>query len=57
MAMHRFDVEQNKMVPLPEGELDPQTSFLMLHDRKLVFDGTTEELVHSQDPFIRNYLE
>jgi phospholipid/cholesterol/gamma-HCH transport system ATP-binding protein len=57
MAMHRFDLKQNKMVPLPKGELDPQTTFLILHDRKLVFDGTTEELVHSTDPFIRNYLE
>ena len=57
MATHRFDPEQNKMVPLPHGELDPQTTFLLLHDRKLVFDGTTEELVHSKDPFIRNYLE
>ena len=57
MATHRFDPEQNKMVPLPHGELDPQTTFLLLHDRKLVFDGTTEELVHSTDPFIRNYLE
>jgi phospholipid/cholesterol/gamma-HCH transport system ATP-binding protein len=57
MATHRFDLEQNKMVPLPDGQLDPQTSFLMLHDRKLVFDGTTQELVHSTDPFIKNYLE
>jgi phospholipid/cholesterol/gamma-HCH transport system ATP-binding protein len=57
MATHCFDVEQNKMLPLPEGQLDPQTTFLMLHDRKLVFDGTTQELVHSQNPFIKNYLE
>jgi phospholipid/cholesterol/gamma-HCH transport system ATP-binding protein len=57
MATHRFDTEQNKMVPLPQGELDPQTTFLLLHDRELAFDGTTEELVHSTDPFIRNYLE
>ncbi len=57
MATHRFDPEQNKMVPLPQGELDPQTTFLLLHDRKLVFDGTTDELVHSKDPFIKNYLE
>jgi phospholipid/cholesterol/gamma-HCH transport system ATP-binding protein len=57
MAMHRFDLEQNKMMPLPQGELDPQTTFLLLHDRKIVFDGTTEELVHSTNPFIRNYLE
>ncbi|AXC12771.1 Methionine ABC transporter ATP-binding protein [Acidisarcina polymorpha] len=57
MATHYFDQQQNKMVPLPDGQLDPQTSFLMLHDRKLVFDGTTEELVHSTDPFIKDYLE
>ncbi len=57
MATHHFDPEQNKMAPLPKGELDPQTTFLLLHDRKLVFDGTTEEFVHSTDPFIRNYLE
>ncbi len=57
MATHRFDQEQNKMVPLPKGELDAQTTFLMLHDRKLAFDGTTEELVHSTDPFIKDYLE
>ena len=56
MATHRFDLQQNKMVPLPEGQLDAQTSFLMLHDHKLVFDGTTEELVHCKDPYIRNYL-
>jgi phospholipid/cholesterol/gamma-HCH transport system ATP-binding protein len=57
MATHRFDSEQNKMVPLPKGELDAQTTFLLLHEGKLAFDGTTEELVHSTDPFIRNYLE
>jgi len=57
MATHRFDQEQNKMLPLPKGELDPQTTFLMLHDRKMVFDGTTTDLVHSTDPFIKDYLE
>jgi phospholipid/cholesterol/gamma-HCH transport system ATP-binding protein len=57
MATHRFDLEQNKMLPLPDGKLDPQTSFLMLHDRHLVFDGTTKELVHSTNPYIKNYLE
>ncbi len=57
MATHRFDSEENKMAPLPQGELDPQTTFLLLHEGKLAFDGTTEELVHSTDPFIKNYLE
>jgi phospholipid/cholesterol/gamma-HCH transport system ATP-binding protein len=57
MATHRFDAEQNRMVPLPKGELDPQTTFLLLHEKKVAFDGTTEDLVHSKNPFIRNYLE
>ena len=57
MATHQFDQEKNAMIPLPKGQLDAQTKFLMLHDRKMVFDGTTEELVHSTDPFIKNYLE
>ncbi len=57
MATHRFDPEQNKMLPLPKGQLDPQTTFLLLHDRRIAFDGTTQELVHSTDPFIKNYLE
>jgi phospholipid/cholesterol/gamma-HCH transport system ATP-binding protein len=57
LATHRFDPKQNNMAPLPEGQLDPQTTFLLLHDRKIVFDGTTQELVRSTDPFIRNYLE
>jgi phospholipid/cholesterol/gamma-HCH transport system ATP-binding protein len=57
MATHRFDQAENRMVPMAKGELDAQTTFLMLHDRKLVFDGTTQELVHSTNPFIKNYLE
>jgi phospholipid/cholesterol/gamma-HCH transport system ATP-binding protein len=57
MATHRFDQAENRMVPMAKGELDAQTTFLMLHDRKLVFDGTTQELVHSTSPFIKNYLE
>jgi phospholipid/cholesterol/gamma-HCH transport system ATP-binding protein len=57
MATHQFDQQKNEMVPLPKGQLDAQTKFLMLHDRKMVFDGTTQELVHSTDPFIKDYLE
>jgi phospholipid/cholesterol/gamma-HCH transport system ATP-binding protein len=56
MATHRFDKETNKMVTLPEKEIDPSTSFLMLHQGKLVFDGSTHDLVHSDDPFIKGYI-
>jgi phospholipid/cholesterol/gamma-HCH transport system ATP-binding protein len=56
LAMHHFDLAQNKMVLLPPHQTDPNTSFLMLHQGRLVFDGTTTELIHSTDPFIREYI-
>jgi phospholipid/cholesterol/gamma-HCH transport system ATP-binding protein len=56
LAMHHYSREKGGMVPLPAGQTDPNTSFLMLHEGKIVFDGTTKQLVESEDPFIREYL-
>ncbi|MBX6358905.1 ABC transporter ATP-binding protein [Pseudacidobacterium ailaaui] len=56
LASHRFDREANRMEPLPEGHSDPQTSFLVLNEGRLVFDGSTHDLVHSDDPFLKQYL-
>ncbi len=56
LAMHRFNRATNQMEALPPHQTDPNTSFLMLHQGRLVFDGTTKELVHSQDSFIREYI-
>lgn len=56
MVTHRYDIVENKMVPLPHGHINPKTTFLMLHDGKLIFDGTTAELVSSKDPFIKEFL-
>lgn len=56
LVSHRFNRETNKMEPLPERQTDPLTSFLMLDEGKLVFDGSTHDLVHSDDPFIKEYL-
>jgi phospholipid/cholesterol/gamma-HCH transport system ATP-binding protein len=57
MVTHRYDSEKNGMVLLPEGETDPNTTFLMLNEGKLIFDGSIHELVASQDPFVREFLE
>jgi len=57
MCSHRFDGETNSMVPLPEGETDPNTTFLMLNEGRLIFDGSLHDLVHSEDPFVREFLE
>jgi phospholipid/cholesterol/gamma-HCH transport system ATP-binding protein len=56
MATHRFDRKENRMELLPEGRINANISFLVLHERKLVFDGSTHDLVHSNDPFLKEYL-
>src|SRR5271163_4591168 len=56
LATHAFDRAQNHMVPIPNGGLDPKTNFLVLHDGHIVFDGSTHDLVHSDDPFLKEYL-
>ncbi len=57
MASHYFDKEQNKMVPIPPGKtLDVHTSFIILRDGHIIFEGTAPELLRSKDPYIREYL-
>jgi phospholipid/cholesterol/gamma-HCH transport system ATP-binding protein len=56
LAMHHFNRSTNQMEALPPHQTDPNTSFLMLHQGRLVFDGTTKELVDSKDPFIHEYI-
>lgn len=56
LAMHHFNRTTKQMEALPPHQTDPNTTFLMLHQGHLVFDGTTKELVDSQDPFIHEYI-
>jgi phospholipid/cholesterol/gamma-HCH transport system ATP-binding protein len=57
LCTHRFDAEQNRMVPLPQGQTDPNTTFLMLEEGRLIFDGSLHELLHTENPFVREFLE
>ena len=57
MCTHRFDTETNGMVRLPKGETDLNTTFLMLNEGRLIFDGSLHDLVHSKDPFVREFLD
>jgi phospholipid/cholesterol/gamma-HCH transport system ATP-binding protein len=56
LATHRFDQQAGKVVPIPNDGIDDRTKFLVLNEGQIVFDGTTEELVHSTDPWLREYL-
>ena len=57
LCSHRFDPEKGSMVPLPEGEYNPNTTFLMLDEGRLIFDGSLEEILHTKDSFVREFLE
>ena len=56
LAMNRFNPETEKMEPIPNGGIDESTKFLVLNEGKVVFDGTTSELVNCTDPWLRQYL-
>ena len=56
LATHRFNTDTGEVVTLPENQIDPSTSFLVLHQGKLVFDGATHDLVNSDDDFLKQYL-
>jgi phospholipid/cholesterol/gamma-HCH transport system ATP-binding protein len=57
LSTHRFDTGLGRMVPLPEGQTDPNTTFLMLEEGRLIFDGSLHELLHSENPFVREFLQ
>ncbi|MGA9668075.1 MAG: ATP-binding cassette domain-containing protein [Terracidiphilus sp.] len=56
LCTHRFDADQGHMVPLPQGHADPNTTFLMLEEGRLIFDGSLHDLVHTDNAFVREFL-
>jgi|SRR5579872_6973231 phospholipid/cholesterol/gamma-HCH transport system ATP-binding protein len=57
MATHQFDTKLNRMVALPKGQhCDVPMSFLILRDGKIIFDGDMQQLAHTQDEYIREYI-
>ena len=57
LCTNRFDPAAGRMVPLPKGETNPHTTFLMLGDGRLMFDGSLHDLLHSENAFAREFLE
>jgi phospholipid/cholesterol/gamma-HCH transport system ATP-binding protein len=57
LATYYFDKEANQMRPIePGANVNVRTTFLLLRDGKIIFDGTAHELVNSTDPYIREYI-
>ena len=57
MATHRWNPDKNCMEKMPGNELDEGTRFLVLNEGHVVFDGPTLELTHTEDPWLKSFLE
>jgi phospholipid/cholesterol/gamma-HCH transport system ATP-binding protein len=57
LCTYRYDAERGCMVPLPAGQTNPYTTFLMLEEGRLIFDGSLHELLQSQNGFVREFLK
>ncbi|HXC44762.1 MAG TPA: ATP-binding cassette domain-containing protein [Candidatus Dormibacteraeota bacterium] len=57
MATHQFDTKTNRLIALPPGQhCDVPMSFLILRDGKIIFDGDLNQLAHTQDEYIKEYI-
>ncbi|HUK87828.1 MAG TPA: ATP-binding cassette domain-containing protein [Terriglobales bacterium] len=57
MATHSFDPQKNEMRPLAENpRADVNTTFVLLREGKVIFNGTAEEMGASQDEYIKEYI-
>jgi phospholipid/cholesterol/gamma-HCH transport system ATP-binding protein len=56
LARHRFNLQTGKVEPIPDNGIDNSTKFLVLNEGRIIFDGTTHELIHSTDPWLKDYL-
>lgn len=56
LARNRFNAEAGKMELIPDNGIDDSTKFLVLNEGRVVFDGTTEALVHTDDPWLKEYI-
>jgi phospholipid/cholesterol/gamma-HCH transport system ATP-binding protein len=56
LARNRFNPETNKMEEIRDGGIDESTRFLVLNDGGVVFHGDTRELVHTEDPWLKDFI-
>jgi len=56
LATHRYNQQAHAMEPIPDHGIDPSTKFLILNEGRVVFDGETLALTHSEDPWLKAYL-
>ena len=57
LASHYYDSASNHMRPVDGKPMtDVHTSFMVLREGKVIFDGTAQQLGQVRDPYIREYI-
>ncbi|HSE49399.1 MAG TPA: ATP-binding cassette domain-containing protein [Terriglobales bacterium] len=57
MATSYYDTQANEMKTIQAGQnIDVRTSFLILRDGKIIFDGDAAELAATRDEYIKEYI-
>src|SRR6266481_4346083 len=57
LASHYYDPVNNRMQSVDgQPKSDVHTSFMILREGKVIFDGTAHDLGQIQDPYIREYI-
>jgi phospholipid/cholesterol/gamma-HCH transport system ATP-binding protein len=57
LCTHHFATEYDCMIPYPKGESHPNTTFLMLEEGRLIFDGSLHDLLRTENPFVREFMQ
>jgi phospholipid/cholesterol/gamma-HCH transport system ATP-binding protein len=56
LAMNYFNRETGEIERIPNDGINDSTKFLVMNEGHVVFDGTTLELVHTSDPWLKEYI-
>ncbi len=56
LATHRYNAEAGRMELIPNGGIEDSTRFLVLNEGSVVYNGDTHGLVHSDNPWLKEYL-
>jgi phospholipid/cholesterol/gamma-HCH transport system ATP-binding protein len=56
LATHRYNAAKSHMELIANGGIDASTTFLVLNEGHIVFDGTTQELTRTTDDWLRAFI-
>jgi phospholipid/cholesterol/gamma-HCH transport system ATP-binding protein len=57
MANFRYNSEQGRLEPARNGASNARTTFMVLRDGRLIFEGDQDRLESSTDPYISNFVK